>query len=281
MVGLFAILLAALCPLSLAFSDTFPIITWSLQGSNIIDSLPLKLSTTAHSASLLENILFNNELCDHDAIVLIDQPGLHASDLRTLPSSSSLARFLSSATSSRQFPYVRNPSQSPFASVAQSISDRCSSQVLEFTPGQEGVTLDSASKYVIHIPMPHLEGTSGSRKSIMTEHDTRLSSGLEAIANVFPNHIVVFAGSSIPSKRRFDDTARVNAFDPQPSASKKEGGILSRFQLLTPGLITTLFIAFFILVPIVFVGISALASIQSPLRVEAPKGYNAQERKNQ
>lgn len=60
-----------------------------------------------------------------------------------------------------------------------------------------------------------------------------------------------------------------------------EGGILKRYQLLTPGIITTLLVAFFVLVPIVLFGFKALASIQSPLRVEAPKGYSAQDKKSQ
>jgi hypothetical protein len=58
------------------------------------------------------------------------------------------------------------------------------------------------------------------------------------------------------------------------------GGILHRYQLLTPALIIILFVTFFVLMPVVYFGVSALASIQSPLKVEAPKGYSAQERKN-
>jgi large-conductance mechanosensitive channel len=49
---------------------------------------------------------------------------------------------------------------------------------------------------------------------------------------------------------------------------------------LTPGLIVTLLVSFFIIGPVVFLGISALASIQSPLRLDLPKGYNAQTKKN-
>jgi hypothetical protein len=36
-----------------------------------------------------------------------------------------------------------------------------------------------------------------------------------------------------------------------------------------------------VLIPIVLFGISALASIQSPLRVQPPKGFSADEKKNQ
>ena len=59
------------------------------------------------------------------------------------------------------------------------------------------------------------------------------------------------------------------------------GGILARYQLLTPGLILALAVGFFVLVPIALMGISALAGIQSPLQGEAPKGYIASEKKNQ
>jgi hypothetical protein len=51
--------------------------------------------------------------------------------------------------------------------------------------------------------------------------------------------------------------------------------------LLSPALITGLLLVFFVLVPIVLFGVSALASIQSPLRVQPPKGYSADEKKNQ
>jgi hypothetical protein len=51
--------------------------------------------------------------------------------------------------------------------------------------------------------------------------------------------------------------------------------------LLTPALITSLLLVFFIIVPVVLFGVSALASIQSPLRIQPPKGYSADEKKNQ
>lgn len=100
---------------------------------------------------------------------------------------------------------------------------------------------------------------------------------------MLPKYLVVYAGSSLPfSKRQIDETTPDDAFPSfQPNSTLPEGGILKRYQLLTPGLITVLLVVFFLLVPIVMLGINALASIQSPLRVEAPKGYNAQDKKNQ
>jgi hypothetical protein len=102
--------------------------------------------------------------------------------------------------------------------------------------------------------------------------ETRLANELERIGRSYPRHLVILAGS-----RRQDGPAPV----PSGSPSPPEGGILARYQLLTPALITGLLLVFFVLVPIVLFGVSALASIQSPLRVQPPKGYSADEKKNQ
>jgi predicted secreted protein len=103
--------------------------------------------------------------------------------------------------------------------------------------------------------------------------EARLSTELEKIERAYPRHLVILAGS-----RRQDDDSPAPA---PPSPSAPTGGILARYQLLTPALITGLLLAFFVLVPIVLFAVSALASIQSPLRVQPPKGYSAEEKKNQ
>jgi hypothetical protein len=102
--------------------------------------------------------------------------------------------------------------------------------------------------------------------------EARLANELEKFERAFPRHFVIFAGSW-----RQDDSAPA----PAPTFSAPAGGILARYQLLTPALITGLLLAFFVLIPIILFGISALASIKSPLRVQPPKGFNADEKKNQ
>ena len=44
--------------------------------SNVLEHLPSKLTTSAHSSSLLDSILFHEDICDYDAVVLIEQPGV-------------------------------------------------------------------------------------------------------------------------------------------------------------------------------------------------------------
>jgi len=275
------LIIAALCPLVFAFSNTIPLIAWSSYSSSALNFL-LGPSKASHSALILESILSSGDVCDNDAVVIIDQPGLHASDLRTLPSSSNLARILASASSSHQFPYMRSfPAPASLSSIAESISAQCSSRLVSFIPGQGGIALDSDTKHVVRMSMPHLDGVASSRKNAMARYEFHLSSELSLIASVFPKHLVIFAGSASPfSPRQIDDPTDIFD-DSQDDPTLEDGGILKRYQLLTPGLIITLLVSFFIIVPIVLLGISALASIQSPLRLEPPKGYNAQAKKNQ
>jgi hypothetical protein len=120
--------------------------------------------------------------------------------------------------------------------------------------------------------------------------ESRLSSELSTLTSTFPKYLIVYTGSSpspAVSKRQTPDIVppsrpvlELSNFS-NANTTLPEGGILKRYQLLTPGLITVLLVTVFLLVPIVMTGINALASIQSPLRVEAPKGYNALERKTQ
>jgi hypothetical protein len=109
--------------------------------------------------------------------------------------------------------------------------------------------------------------------------DSLLASELDVIAHVFSNHLVIISGSKV-SKRQLVDSFP-NAIDVSEATIWPGGGILAYYQLLTPGLLTTLLVVFLVLVPVVLMGITALANIQSPLRIGASKGYNAEERKNQ
>lgn len=85
---------AALCPLAFAFSNTVPLLAWSsnplvlipgeysyktdqgivrLRSSNTLDRLP---SNAGHTVPLIESILYNDDVCDHDAVVIVEHPGV-------------------------------------------------------------------------------------------------------------------------------------------------------------------------------------------------------------
>lgn len=114
--------------------------------------------------------------------------------------------------------------------------------------------------------------------------ESYLANELEAIKSTFDKHLVVFSGCpshSHLSARQVPLEMGSQAFAAPNSTVLTEGSILKRYQLLTPALITTLVITFAVLLPVILFGISALAGIQSPLSTDVPKGFDAQQRKNQ
>lgn len=46
--------------------------------SKILDSLPSTVTKLDNSQSILETILFNDDVCRHDAVILVDHPGVRA-----------------------------------------------------------------------------------------------------------------------------------------------------------------------------------------------------------
>jgi len=138
--------------------------------------------------------------------------------------------------------------------------------------------------------MPHIKESGRARKDAMAKHESILETELTEFASAFPNHLVIYAGSSLPSSSLFKrqagdapdrpvlDLGEANTF---ANTTLPEGGILKRYQLLTPALISSLLISFFVLVPVLFFGLSALASVQNPIRSDVSKTFSAQERKNQ
>ncbi|KDR74531.1 hypothetical protein GALMADRAFT_250537 [Galerina marginata CBS 339.88] len=286
------LVVAAVANAVLAYSNTSPIVAWSSLSSFALDSLPSRFDSDVHSASILESILNADDVCNHEAIVIVDQPGLHASDLRSLSPNTHLARSLSLSPSARQYPYLPAHPSLDITSLAESVSSKCRSQLLQYVPGQSDVTLKHGSKHVICMNMPHLAESGKERKNAMVKHETLLGIELSTLASTFPDHLVIYTGSplhSSPSKRQAPNTPDRPVLDLSISADTlapanttlPTGGILKKYQLLTPGLITSLLVTFFILIPVVLMGMNALASIQTPIRSDMGKTFNAQERKNQ
>jgi len=119
--------------------------------------------------------------------------------------------------------------------------------------------------------------------------ESALAAELAAISSVFHSYFIIYTGSGssklqarqapdILSRPAIDVTSN-NSSSRQPANPPAHDPTASVF--FTTGLITSLLIVFFILLPVLIVGVSALASIQTPTRMEAPKGFSAVEKKNQ
>ncbi|KAG8738271.1 hypothetical protein FRC11_001515, partial [Ceratobasidium sp. 423] len=145
---------------------------------------------------------------------------------------------------------------------------------------------DEPSKRVLYFDLPE------TTEKFWSSDDDTLEQNLDQIASQFGSYAVLLAGTSssvstLVTKRQQPNPLSRPGFANQPqtvtafaNATLPTGGILARYQLLTPGLLTALIIAFGLLIPLLMIGINALASIQSPLRTELPKGPTL-EKKNQ
>jgi len=278
------LVIVAVANVAFAYSNTHPLVAWSSSSSYVLESLPSQLSNSAHSNSLLESILLSDDACNHDAIIIVEQPGLHASDLRSLSPNTYISRSLSAAVSARQYPYVPAQSGIDISSIGDRLSSRCSSRLLEYSLGQSDITPEQDTKHVVFLTMPTLHEYGTARQDAMSKYESLLADELSLLATTFSDYLVVYTGSSLPShyKRQFSDISELpDPFTLAANTTLPTGGILKRFQLLTPGLITALLVTFFVLVPVTMLGLNALASIQNPLRVDTSKTFNAQERKNQ
>ncbi|KAI0637620.1 hypothetical protein C8Q77DRAFT_1268648 [Trametes polyzona] len=288
MAGRALTLLFALLPAATsAYSHTHPVLAWSSHHSKALSSAhPQGHKVDSHA--LAKSLYTHDDICEHDAVVVIDHAGLHASDLRALEPSCHVAKALSSAPSSLQLAYVgsEEPHANPFRDLAGTLATRCGSRAVSHAPDLGELHVNAAAgKHVVSVSLPPLaDGEDGaSRKSSMADHQSWLSAELSKIEATFSNYLVIYSGSpaSLLHSRQSTTSSSTFGSAAAPADSNASGGILKRYQLLTPGLILALLVALFVLLPIVFIGVQALASIQSPLSNEIPKGFSAEEKKNQ
>jgi hypothetical protein len=113
--------------------------------------------------------------------------------------------------------------------------------------------------------------------------DQYLSSELAKINAAFTSHLVLYTGSPLEHQRRqLSPSSEYDSTYILPDNSTlADAGIFKRYQLFSTPLLVALLVVFFIIVPIIMLAVSALASLQSSVRLDAPKGYSAQEKKIQ
>jgi hypothetical protein len=199
-----------------------------------------------------------------------------------------LVRNIAAAASSIQFPYTRSSiSDLQFDDLANAVSRRCSAQMVKIQPGEE-ILNGLGSKYVVSIALDPVGSPAmfADGESISCRPDSVCSmvcfEVMEKVTSAFPDHLVIYSSDSPRFMRRqLEQTSDSGSLFSAPNHTVADGGILKRYQLLTPGLILTLIVVFFVLLPIIVLGVNALASIQSPLRAEVPRSFSAKDKKNQ
>jgi len=103
---------------------------------------------------------------------------------------------------------------------------------------------------------------------------------LDSITKQTPNHLVIFAGVPSKSHSRRQISPLQTPTATATATPFAQGGIFKRYQLFTPALLTALLIFIFIWIPIVFVALRALSSIQVP-RIGSIGKPVTSEKKNQ
>lgn len=231
---------------------------------------------------------------------------MRAADLRVIDSSSTLYQKFSSSGQNITIANVPFDSLPASSDAAESLARRCAAEYHEYAMERGAEELGSAKKLVLHVIMSPLTGFGRWRKELMREHSefvqsqlrsvvpliftslrvvASLSNLLEAVEELSLNHAILYSSSPLPHhSRRQSDSSSPKQTLPEPfafaAATPSATGIFARYQLLTPGLITALLAVFFVIVPLVVLAIQALASIESSVRLEAPK-IVSQERKSQ
>ncbi|CAE6423494.1 unnamed protein product [Rhizoctonia solani] len=266
-----------------AFYDSVPFVAWSNRLSTAIDSLQEQNPTVPSHAQILNSLMGTDELCSLDTVVVVGQPGLHANKLASLPYKSHLKTRLHEAPSKLHIPYVPVSTVPETDTVAHDVAALCGFTADEWTLGN---SYDGSSKRVLYFDLPE------TTEKFWSSDDETLEQSLDQISSQFGSYAVLLTGTSssvstLVTKRQQPNSLSRPNFANQPqtittfaNATLPTGGILARYQLLTPGLLTALIIAFGLLIPLLMIGINALASIQSPLRTELPKGPTL-EKKNQ
>ncbi|KAL5527030.1 hypothetical protein ACEPAG_5821 [Sanghuangporus baumii] len=293
------IAVTTLFPLSWAFYDTVPLVAWSSHENELVRTLADQRTVADVREGGVERLLSHSgegeDVCSSfETLVVFEQPGLHAMDLKSLSPSSSLPKRLKAAKKSVQIPYVKrrslldegdpdtSTSSDSLEGVVEELARRCGASMTWLSvDGLDWIVEGSKekTKNIFYLGLPEVNGEGSWRRYKMGEIEDTLTRALEKIESTFPNHLMIYTGSlspsssSVVSKRQAEAIPdRPFAYAPSNSTSPDDGGILARYQLLTPGLIVSLLIAFFLLLPIVLLSVQALASIESPVRLDAPRG---------
>jgi hypothetical protein len=277
--------LAVIVRTTYAFLDTYPVIAWSTHNSNTLNNVPASFAPSANIAEVLNQLLAEDVACMHDAVVLVEHSGLHASDLRALSPLSPLVKRLEDASSAVQLAYVRRNADFDMSGYADSVASLCQSRVTRYTPTNSQPQLDSSEKHVVWMTVPTTGFDAETHKEAASNALEMISMELEGLASVFPNHLIILAGgqeSSFDRRALVDDTsATALSGTLAKNSTILKGGIFAHYQLFTSQLIVSFLLVFLILIPALFWGITALSSIQAPVNMAAPKSFSADTKKNQ
>ncbi|KAI8597311.1 hypothetical protein EDD21DRAFT_385789 [Dissophora ornata] len=245
---LLSLLLASLYEVS-AVENTSPFLAWSPQEFTVSN----ELNTQVISVQDLQRGVYDLVDCSHKAILVVDEPELHAADLGQ-KGRDKLKNQVHGAESSFQIPFVDGPVD--LERLAQRLSQKCQTRFVDADESEDAVSS-------VHGPSVIYKKLTS---ECVKENGNTLENLIKEIRDKFQDKFLVLYSSSqtkeFPTKHRL--SARQLPGDPTPT---KQAGLFHNYTFFSQGIFMGLLISV-IVVPIAFVGIFWNLSVQQPQRFE-------------
>ncbi|KAF9336709.1 hypothetical protein BGZ91_009876 [Linnemannia elongata] len=244
---LLSLLLASLYEVS-AVENTSPFLAWSPQ-----EFSPRSLDTQVISVQDLHEGVNDLADCSHKAILVIDEPELHAADLGR-GGRNKLKNQVQGAESSLQIPFVNGAVD--LETLAERLSQKCNAALVNDNV-DSGALSSVKGPAVIY---KKLAGGSAHEKDEAVE---------EIIAQIHKkyqdDYLVLYSSSQIKELPTHHFSPRQLPDDPTPTT--KPSGLFHHYTFFSQGIFMGLLIAV-IIVPIAMMGIFWNLSVQQPQRFE-------------
>jgi len=163
---------------------------------------------------------------------------------------------------------------------------RCEARLQFINVSSASNDWDITLKHVFHLSLPRSKADEPQRHLESTEdYGESLDYAVDALDHAFPNHLFIYTGI-LNHAVRDSSSSRVPAvpfgsWATRAQLESKSGtSILSRYQLLTPGLLVSLLLVLFLIIPIVAFAIRALASVRASFKIDSRSRIGS-DKKNQ
>ncbi|CAK7266169.1 hypothetical protein SEPCBS119000_001889 [Sporothrix epigloea] len=274
-----------------AFSDSSPFLLFSTADLPV-DPTTSQIQSSAHVHSSARALLGS---CPTSNYLLVAQPNVHASDLDTPPSCEAhrLRRALASrAVHSR---YVVNEVVARNGVTNMSL-DYFAAQIQSACTAKHA---GGSSPHIQELPLPALPvaPTCQDRAEAMSDNDYVLGNALDDALAMGDVTVVYFSTGNGGAHGEYDAMSggladaqspiRKRMTAPQvvrqvvaPPKERDTRGLFEKYQFFTPGVFMSLFV-FFIILSILYVGLSAVSSLQVPYGAFAKEMGPAAQKKQQ
>ncbi|KIW01366.1 uncharacterized protein PV09_07135 [Verruconis gallopava] len=270
--------LALTVHIAAAFRDTSPFFLFS---TTRISDVPIAHSQLVSSSALTDQVSHALSSCPSDTYIIIAQPGVSASDFSAGSSSPNLRQYLNKTAGIVETWVVPEVAGLLDArSLERQVQERCKADVLRIDATTGAIPNDGVYPRVVYVRFPSLPTARHDRMSKLAEHDSFLHAVISEVGG--DKYSVIYtttppSADFTPSEQQVapDDYEMDDPFQSvlhtdlkrelgsthAQRSDKDNLALFDKYQYLSPGVFMGLFV-FILLFMILYVGISAVASLQ-------------------